>query len=83
MKVICEWDVNDIHNQLWSGARDRIKYLTYEEIDTILTLLDECYPEGLTDTQVNDFFWFEEDTIAEWLGYNNFDEIMERSEEDV
>ena len=83
MKVICEWDVNDIRNQLWSGARDRIKYLTYEEIDTILTLLDECYPEGLTDTQVNDFFWFEEDTIAEWLGYNNFDEIMERSEEDV
>jgi hypothetical protein len=26
--------------------------------------------------------WFEDDTIAEWLGYNDFDEIMNRSEEE-
>ena len=83
MKIICEWDVYDVRNQTWSGARDRIKYLTYEEIDTILTMLEECYPDGMTDTELNDFFWFEEDTIAEWLGYNNFDEIMERSDDDV
>ena len=35
----------------------------------------------MTDTELNDFMWFEDDTIAEWLGYNDFDEIMNRSEE--
>lgn len=25
---------------------------------------------------INDIFWFEEDTIAEWLGYSDFEELM-------
>ena len=41
-------------------------------------MLKECYPDGIGETELNDIFWFEEDMIAEWLGYNNFDEIMER-----
>lgn len=65
--------------EFWSGAADRVKYLTDEELDQIESILEDCYPEGMTETQVNDFFWFEEDTVAEWLGYNSFDEIMERN----
>lgn len=34
-----------------------------------------------TETDVNDFFWFERDEIAQLLGYNDFDEIMERNKE--
>lgn len=66
----------------WSGARDTVKYLTESELDTIELYLEELYPEGMTDTELNDFMWFEDDTIAEWLGYNDFDEIMNRSEEE-
>ncbi len=66
----------------WSGARDTVKYLTESELNTIELTLEELYPEGMTDTELNDFFWFEDDTIAEWLGYNDFDEIMNRSEEE-
>ena len=66
----------------WSGAKDTVKYLTESELDTIESTLDELYPEGMTDTELNDFMWFEDDTIAEWLGYNDFDEIMNRSEEE-
>ena len=66
----------------WSGAKDTVKYLTESELDTIETYLEELYPEGMTDTELNDFMWFEDDTIAEWLGYNDFDEIMNRSEEE-
>lgn len=66
----------------WSGAKDTIKYLTESELDTIESYLEELYPEGMTDTELNDFIWFEDDTIAEWLGYNDFDEIMSRSEEE-
>ena len=66
----------------WSGARDTVKYLSSEEIEEIFSMLDEIYPDGLEETEVNDFFWFEDETIAEWLGYSSFDEIMKRYEVD-
>lgn len=68
--------------EFWSGAKDTVKYLTESELETIESYLEELYPEGMTDTELNDFMWFEDDTIAEWLGYNDFDEIMNRSEEE-
>lgn len=65
----------------WSGARDTVKYLTADEIEEIFSMLEDAYPEGMEETEVNDFFWFEDDTIAEWLGYSSFEEIMERGEQ--
>ena len=64
--------------EFWGGAYDTVKYLTDEEIDTLEYILIECNPKGMSDTEINDFFWFEEDTIADWLGYSSFDEIMNR-----
>lgn len=60
----------------WSGARDTVKYLTTEEVEQIFSMLEELYPEGMEETEVNDFFWFEDDTIAEWLGWSDFETIM-------
>lgn len=81
MKIIKEVDSwNDF--DFWSGAEGTVKYLTCDEIETIFAQLEEIYPDGMTDTELNDFFWFEDDTIAEWLGYENFDEIMNREDED-
>lgn len=76
MKVYKE--VNAYNFDFWSGAKDTVKYLTDEEVNMIFDMLEELYPEGMDETQVNDFFWFEEDTIAEWLGYRSFEEIMDR-----
>ena len=64
--------------KFWSGAVDTAKYLTDDEFNTIEVILEESNPEGMTETEINDFFWFEEDTIAEWLGYSNFEEIVNR-----
>ena len=64
----------------WAGAKDRAKYLTDEELEQIERILQELYPEGLGETELNDLFWFKEDSLAEWLGYETFDEIMERNE---
>lgn len=66
--------------EFWGGAPQTVKYLTDEELDIIEEILKDCYPEGMDETAINDFFWFEDDTIAEWLGYANFEEIMEREE---
>lgn len=81
MKVIKEvCRANDF--DFWSGAKDTVKYLTDDEVEQIFDMLDEYYPDGMTETQVNDFFWFDDDTIAEWLGYRDFEELMKRDEED-
>ena len=76
LKIYRESDLTDF--EFWSGARDTVKYLTDDEIKQIGRTLEEIYPDGCTETDINDFFWFEDDTIAEWLGYNSFEEIMER-----
>ena len=78
MKVYTEQSLKDF--EFWSGARDRAKYLTDDQFDTIEAILEDAYPDGMTDTEINEFFWFEEDTIADWLGYNSFEELMEESD---
>lgn len=56
--------------QFWSGGKDRAELLSAEQLDTVEQMLEEIEPaEGWTDTAINDFFWFEFDTIAQWLGY--------------
>ena len=78
MKVYKE--VSGYEFEFWSGAKDRANYLTYDEIEKVFSILEEIYPEGMSEMEVNDFFWFEEDTIAEWLGYNSFEEIENRED---
>jgi hypothetical protein len=55
-----------------------VKYLSRDELEQIEQILEEIYPEGLSETDINDLFWFEDELIAEWLGYESFEEIMER-----
>lgn len=78
MKVYKEVSAYDF--EFWSGAKDRVNYLTYDEIEKVFSILEDLYPDGMSETEVNDFFWFEEDTIAEWLGYDSFEEIENRED---
>ena len=56
--------------QFWSGAKDRAALLTTEQFDTVEQMLEEMEPaDGWSDTAINDFFWFDFNTIAQWLGY--------------
>ena len=64
--------------EFWAGAKDTVEYLTDFELEEIEQILEDLFPEGLSESDVNDIFWFERDLIAEWLGYEDFDEIMER-----
>lgn len=76
MKIYTEESLKNF--EFWSGAKDTVKYLTDDELDTIEKILEDIYPEGMSETQINDIFWFEDDWIAEILGYNDFEEIMNR-----
>lgn len=78
MKIYTEKSLRDF--EFWNGARDTVKYLTPGEIDQIESILEECYPDGMNETEINDFFWFDTDTIAEWLGYDSFEDIMKEQD---
>lgn len=78
MKIYTEKSLRDF--EFWSGAKDIVKYLTPCELDQIESILEECNPEGMDETAINDLFWFEKDTIAEWLGYNSFEDIMKEQD---
>ena len=76
MKIYREIPLTEF--EFWSGGKDTVEELTEEELDQIEEILEEIYPEGMDETEVNDFLWFERELIAEWLGFKSFDEIMER-----
>ena len=81
MKITVEVDVNYVRDNSWAGAKDRVEELSDKEIETILAILEDC---GEMDaTALNDFFWFEDDVYAEWLGYEDADEMWSsKSQED-
>ena len=74
MKIYEEKSLKDF--EFWAGAQDTVKYFTDEEMEVLEECLNELYPEGLEETQLNDIFWHDADFLAELVGYNEFGEIM-------
>lgn len=66
MKVYKEMNLRDF--KFWSGAKSNAETLTSEQLDMVESILEDAYPDGMRKTQINDLFWFEFDTIREWLG---------------
>lgn len=65
------------HFEFWSGAKDRAARLTFEQLDQVESILEDSWPEGMTDTEINDLFWFDFDTFCEWLDIPGEDELCE------
>ena len=63
--------------EFWSGAKDFAEKLTDNEFDQIEVILTELYPDGMDETELNDLFRFEPETVCDWLGLD-YDEVMER-----
>lgn len=83
-----EWIVDDslTNFQFWSGAADNAKMLEYSELKE----LDEALPryfEGRTptETEINDLFWFEFETVCSLIGlqYDKSRDVIIRGDEDA
>ena len=66
MKIFREESLVDF--KFWSGAKDSAEKLTDQELDQIELALEEAYPEGMDETDINDFFWHDFDEILAWIG---------------
>ena len=55
--------------EAWSGAiPTRETILRNRKGDEFMELLEEIFPDGCSETTLNDFLWFDDDYIFEMLG---------------
>ena len=59
----------------WSGAIETWKSLEeFNKIGTLEATLEDLYPDGIDETELNDILWFEEESVFDWVGlYYNSD----------
>ena len=64
--------------EAWSGAVETQERIINEgKAGQFDRLIEELYPDGLTDVALNDLLWFEEDWLFELLG------ITDEEDDDV
>ena len=81
MKIISETSLDRF--EAWSGGRDTLDVLIEKDLcDQLEAMLEnDIFPDGCTDTELNDLLWFERDTIAEWLGFSDWEDLENDGEE--
>ena len=81
MKICVETSLEQF--EAWSGGKDTLEILRDKGLCDSLEQIIECdiFPDGCTDTALNDLLWFERDAIAEWLGFSDW-EALENDEEE-
>ena len=72
MKLTTEKSLSNF--EFWGGAKDNAKELTLSQLNEVENILEDIYPDGVSETEVNDIFWFDFDTIKEWLNITDEDE---------
>ena len=73
MKITKEMSLRNFEG--WSGAVDTLNTLTDDQKDALEANLKELYLDGVDETRLNDLLWFENDTIAEWLGFEDWEDL--------
>ena len=74
MKVISNTSLEDF--EFYEGAKDLTNCLTTKQMAQVESILEEEYPDGITDQDLNDLFAHDGDLIAEWLGYRDEEQIL-------
>ena len=73
MKITSEMSLENF--KAWSGAKDTLnKLIELDKCEELEFILEGLYPDGLTDTQLNDILWFEDKWIYETLGIETEEE---------
>ena len=83
MKIYSEQSLADF--KFWSGAETTAQRIWEEQgsegFDQLEAILEDLYPDGIDETDLNDLLWFDADTVYEWLGIED-EEDEDEDEED-
>ena len=84
MKIYSEQSLADF--KFWSGAETTAQRIWEEQgsegFDQLEAILEDLYPDGIDETDLNDLLWFDADTVYEWLGIDDEEEEEEDEEDD-
>ena len=81
MKIICDYSLSRF--PAWSGAVDtKERIIAENKEDAFESLVNDLFPDGCTDTELNDYLWFEEESIYSDLGIDSDDEDLDEDSED-
>lgn len=79
MKIYSEIELRNFDG--WSGGADTIATLTdledyIEDVwERLEEYLDEIFYDGIEETELNDYLWFENDEIAQFFDFENWEEL--------
>ena len=80
MTITYELDLNSF--QAWSGAKDTLDRIQREgKCAELENVLEELYPNGMTETELNDLLWFDSEQVYEWLGIRSEEQIRKEIKE--
>ena len=80
MTITYELDLNSF--QAWSGAKDTLDRIQREGKCSLLEqILEDTYPDGMTETELNDLSWFDSESVYEWLGIRSEEQIEKEIKE--
>ena len=61
-------DFDNIQNNAWGNATNTLEEVqNHEKEDELMELLDELYPDGVDEVELNDFLSYEDDYIFQNL----------------
>ena len=80
MTITYELDLNSF--QAWSGAKDTLDRIQREgKCGLLEQILEDTYPDGMTETELNDLLWFDSESVYEWLGIRSEEQIKKEIKE--
>ena len=80
MTITYELDLNSF--QAWSGAKDTLDRIQREgKCAELENILEDLYPDGMTETELNDLLWFDSESVYEWLGIRSEEQIEKEIKE--
>ena len=84
MKIYTEQSLANF--KFWSGAETTAQRIWEEQgsegFDQLEAILEDLYPDGIDETDLNDLLWFDADTVYEWLGIDDEEEEDEEDDDD-
>lgn len=67
MKITKEINLEDF--EAWSGARDTLDAIIKAgKAQDMEAIIEDIYPDGIDETSLNDWLWFDAEQIYEMLG---------------
>ena len=74
MKIYSEINIADF--KAWGGAINTLdRIIAEDKCDELEAILEDLYPDGISETELNDLLWFDDETVFGWLGIRTESEI--------